>query len=310
MRAMSTNEKHQVVVKNLERPTRLDRVLREQIPEVGRRAAQTLINAKKVRVNDRVVWICSWQVKNGDRIEVAGELPKEEAPTADLFDDAWIVAKHAELVAVNKPAGVLSHKTQATGRSDILAMAQARFGPVALFHRLDRDTSGVMVFTYPGPVNRYLDTAFKEQSIEKMYIACVADSPGLQDSGMVRAPMAQDPKRRERMIVAERGGKSAQTRYEVVARADGFALVKLWPLTGRTHQLRVHMAYLTTPILGDRLYGPKPPLAKRLLLHATKLILPDLDGFPERRFIAPLPEDFLAALPVGLRELATNIKLS
>lgn len=298
---MTRHPTHTLLVSDLDAPVRLDRALRLLLPTLGRNAAQGLIANNQVRVNGRTVWVASWLVKNGDHLEISGTIPEKEPPGAALFEDAWIVARHADLVVVNKPAGLLSHKTRASGRTDLLSLAQARFGPVAMFHRLDRDTSGLMLFTWPGAVNRYLDLAFKERSIEKAYIACVPDHAALEVQGCIRARLDSEPGRRERMRVVTRGGQSAETRYETLARVGGMALLRLWPLTGRTHQLRVHLAHLGAPILGDRLYGPSKPGAPRLMLHAWRLVLPELDGYPQRRFEAAPGTDFTAALPEALR---------
>ena len=291
-------------VKNLERPTRLDRVISEQVPELGRRAIQTLVTSRKVKVGERVVWLCSWQVKNGDRIEIRAELESRKTPPKKHFDDAWVVAQESEFLVVDKPQGVLSHGTRADNEGDLLTLAIARFGPLFLFHRLDRDTSGLVLLTRNGPINRYLDTAFKEGSVHKEYWAAVPDSENIAASGVIKARLAPHPKRKSLMMVAERGGQTAVTNYEVLGRAEGVALLRLMPETGRTHQLRVHCAHLGGPILGDRLYGPPKPAAPRLLLHAHRLTLPEQDGYPERRFETPLPPDFVNALPETLRDIA------
>lgn len=305
---MSKGEQIKFSAKGLERASRLDRVIRNQVPEFGRRAVQRLVTSKKVRVNGRLVWLCSWQVSNGDQIEIQAPKPKVEEKTAS-FDDSWLIEKQSDVIAVSKPAGLLSHKTRAQGSDDILGLAMARFGPVFLFHRLDRDTSGVMLLTMHGPINRYLDTAFKEGEIEKEYIACIPARNHLDPSGEIKTRMRNHPKRRDRMIVAPHG-KPAHTNYEILAEEEDRQLIRLWPKTGRTHQLRVHMAHLYAPIFGDRIYGRGRKQCRRLLLHAFRITLPDADGFPERIFSAPIPEDFLVELPDELRQRAEEMNQS
>jgi len=298
---------HTFTVKGLKQSTRLDRILREHFPTIGRRKSQNLINAKKVKVNQKVVWICSWQVNNGDSVTINGEIKLEADKPAD-FNEKWIIKKEKDLIAINKPTGILSHKTQTGGVNDILSMAMAHFGQVFLFHRLDRDTSGMMLFTYPGEINRYLDKAFKEATIKKEYLAVVTAPNNLEERGEVKTRMSTLPNRRDKMMVAERGGKAAHTEYEVIAEAEGKQLVRLWPLTGRTHQLRVHMAHMNAPIFGDRIYAPRYLKANRMLLHAHSITLPEEGGFKERKFVAPVPEDFMKTLPEALKKAIRKLQ--
>jgi len=291
-------------VLNLDGPTRIDRAIRLQFPDFGRRKVQALVNAKKARVNGKVVWMCSWKVKNGDKIELLCEKPEEKVKTSQ-FKDHWIVRRDSDVIALNKPAGVLSHKTRVGGDDDILSLATEKFGHVVLFHRLDRDTSGVMIFTQNTQINRYLDVAFKAGTIEKEYVALIQSPNELQNVGVISTRMSNVPNRRDIMRVSPHG-KAAETHYEVVGEAEGKMLVKLWPKTGRTHQLRVHMQYMHGAILGDRLYGFRKS-AKRLMLHAHRITLPEADGYPERSYKAPLPEDFISQLPKALRKLAKNL---
>jgi 23S rRNA-/tRNA-specific pseudouridylate synthase len=174
----------------------------------------------------------------------------------------------------------------------LLHLASARFGELVLFHRLDRDTSGVVLLTRPGEINKYLDAAFKSHTILKEYLAVVASPNRLAPSGVIDVRLGPDPERRDRMTVVERGGQRAVTRYSIESEANGRQRVRLWPQTGRTHQLRLHLAHLDAPIIGDRLYGPRPREDQRLLLHAERLELPATDAYPARSFAAPLPEGF------------------
>lgn len=276
-------------VAGLDKPTRLDRALRNHFPQWGRQAVQRLISGGKVMVNGRTVWLASWEINNGDRLEIA-ETPPPKPQAPDRFDDAWIIAETPELIAVNKPAGLLSEPTRWGKGVNLLDLATARFGSLVLFHRLDRDTSGVVLLTRPGPINQYLDRAFKSRTIEKEYLAVVRAPNRLAAAGVIDTRLAPDPKRRDKMRIVDRGGQRAVTRYAVEAEADGRQLLRLWPETGRTHQLRIQLAHLGAPILGDRLYGPL--LGERLLLHAYRISLPGAEEFPAYTFIAPLPVSF------------------
>ena len=292
--------------KDLTAPTRIDKVIRAHYPQWGRNAVQAAINAREVSVNGRTVWLCSWKINNGDRLEIRNP-PEAKGPSIQNFDEQWIIAQGIDfydgnLIVVNKPSGLLSEPTRSTTTSSLLTLAEARFGPVTLRHRLDRDTSGVILLTRRGPqsrtLNRYLDEAFKGSRIKKSYVALVDANNDLGSSGEIRTRLDSDPRRRDRMVVVAKGGKHAITRYQLEGQGEKTHLVRLWPQTGRTHQLRVHLQHLGAPILGDRLYGIEKVDTrhgvKRLMLHAQEITLPSAEGFEKRSFVAPLPEEFNA----------------
>lgn len=287
-------------VEGLGKPTRLDKVLRNQFPEWGRQAVKRTLNQRKVRVNGQKVWLGSWKVKDGDLVEVL-KAPQPRRMGPEQFDPAWLVADEGDLLVVNKPAGLRSQATRDKRKDNLLGLAQAQFGEVRLFHRLDRDTSGLTLLTRPGPVNFYLDRAFKDRLVEKEYLAIVKGRGELEAKGRIEARLAQHPKRADMMAAVGKGGQTAETQYEVLSEAGGLALVKLRPVTGRTHQLRVHLAHMGAPILGDRLYGGGTEEAPRLALHARRIRLPEGEGFAGRDFKIAPGEDFLKLVPNGLR---------
>lgn len=271
--------------------TRLDRVLRDRFPEWGRKEVQRAIGTGRVRLNGRVVKLSSWEVHDRDRVEVR-DPPAPKPAAIGTFDDSWIIAQDDELIVLNKPAGLLSEGTKYSPAVSLLELAKERFGDVVLAHRLDRDTSGLIVLTRPGAIRSYFSAAFRDHRIQKEYLAVVLVPNRLEPEGVIAARLAPHPTRRDMMSVVERGGQAARTEYRIREERDGRQLVELRPASGRMHQLRVHLAHLGAPIVGDRLYGPQPPQHRRLLLHAAQLTLPELDGFPERTFTAPLPSDF------------------
>lgn len=279
-----------VTLSGLRGPTRLDKALRACFPDWGRRAVQRIITARQVQVNGRTVWLASWKVNNGDRLEVVNA-PTAKPTPPERFDPAWLLAEEGDLLVVNKPAGLLSESPPRRQAVNLLDLAQARFGPLTLVHRLDRDTSGVMLLSRPGPINAYLDGVFKERTVKKEYVAVVAVPNRLADMGTIDAYIGSHPQRREMVAVVKRGGKPAITDYAVAETSGERQLVTLWPRTGRTHQLRVHLAHLDAPILGDRLYG-QADSAPRLLLHAHHLHLPAAEAYPARSFTAPMPKGF------------------
>jgi RluA family pseudouridine synthase len=293
------------VAEGLGAPTRLDKVLRGRFPQWGRQAVKTTLNARKVKVNGKNVWLGSWEVVDGDHIVVTS--PPQDKPRApQSFDDAWIVAEEADLIAVNKPAGLRSQATRAGGGEDLLSLAEVRFGEVRLFHRLDRDTSGLCLLTRPGPVNAYLDRAFKAGTVEKEYLAVVKGGSNLDKRGIITARLDTHPHRKDMMVAVEKRGKHAETRYEVIEPHEEGTLVRLWPVTGRTHQLRVHMQFMGAPILGDRLYGGGEKEAPRMMLHAYKIVLPEGDDSTQRAYQAEMPDDFPAAFSEVYLKLTTD----
>lgn len=288
---MAKSTQTQFIAQRISQSTRLDRVLRDQFPLWGRQAVQRLIAGGKVTLQGRVVRLASWEVHNGDRISIS-EAPAEKLPPPERFDDSWIIAEQTDLVAINKPAGLLSEPTKFSPAVSLLDLARSRFGDLLLFHRLDRDTSGIVLLTRPGPINKYLDAAFKGHTIRKEYLAVVAKPNRLLPEGVIEARLGPDPQRRDRRAVVTKGGQRAVTRYAIEEEAGDKQLVRLWPETGRTHQLRLHLAHFGAPILGDRLYGKVPAAGGRLLLHAERIDLPAADGFSARSFQAPPPAGF------------------
>lgn len=271
-------------------PQRLDRALRAHYPQSGRQAIQQLINQRQIQVNGRTVWLASWSVKNGDLITVlTPPAPLPDQPMA--FEPGWLIADEGDLLAVNKPAGLLSEPKRGANRPSLLQLASAQFGPLTLFHRLDRDTSGVLLLTRGGGINALLSQAFQNALVQKEYVAVVAAPNRLEAEGIIDVRLRPDQRRRDCMEIANKGGQRAVTRYVVLTRTADRAWVRLSPETGRTHQLRVHLAYLSAPILGDRLYGAAES-APRLMLHAHAIELPAAVFGAAWRFIAPLPPEF------------------
>lgn len=186
-----------------------------------------------------------------------------DTPLAVLHEDH-------ELLAVDKPDGLLSVPGKGAHLADcLLSRVQAAFPTALLVHRLDRDTSGVMVFALTPHAQRFLSKEFEERRARKTYVARVAGrlEPKL---GEVDLPLIVDWPNRPRQMVCHETGKPSVTEYRVLKAGASESRVRLWPRSGRTHQLRVHMLALGHPILGDPLYAPDPAF-ERMMLHAEEL---------------------------------------
>ncbi len=195
-----------------------------------------------------------------------------------------------ELLLVNKPSGLLSVPGKGAHLADcLLSRVQATFAEALLVHRLDRDTSGVMVFAMTAHAQRHLGLQFEKRQVKKVYMARVYGRVAERE-GRVDLPLAVDWPNRPRQHVDHENGKQAVTDWKVLRFEAGATRLRLMPLTGRSHQLRVHMKEIGHPILGDPLYAEGPAReAPRLMLHAESLRLRHPDGGKGLTFKAKCP---------------------
>lgn len=192
---------------------------------------------------------------------------------------------HADdsLVVIDKPAGLLAVPGRGSDKADCAAVrVQRRFPDALVVHRLDMSTSGLLAFARGIEAQRVLSRAFETRAVDKRYVALVhGELP--HESGEIDLPLAADWPNRPRQVVDRLRGRPSLTRWRVLAREPGRTRVALEPVTGRSHQLRVHLLALGHPIVGDALYAPADvqAMAPRLLLHACRLALPHpRDGAP------------------------------
>jgi tRNA pseudouridine32 synthase/23S rRNA pseudouridine746 synthase len=210
-------------------------------------------------------------------------------PRMERDRDLALVHEDADLVVVNKPAGLLSVPGRGeAGKDNLTARVQARWPDALVVHRLDQATSGLIAFGRGADAQRALSVAFAERRVYKRYEAIVHGVVAA-DEGDVALPLVVDWPNRPRQIVDLGRGKPALTRWRVAARGGACSHVLLEPVTGRSHQLRVHMQALGHAIVGDELYGPQPPNASRLLLHAAELHLPHPSRPEVLRFSSRVP---------------------
>lgn len=284
-----------------ETPERLDRFLVGQLQEFSRSRIQGLISDGFVDVDGRAAKKAGQSLESGSRVTVRIPPP---APT-DLIPEAIpldILFENVDLLAVNKPAGMVVHPA-AGHASGTLVNAVLGYDPEiegiggeerpGVVHRLDKETSGLILLAKNERAHRWLQDQFRLRRVEKTYLALVDGKPPTP-SGRVEAHIGRDPSHRKRMaIVPESRGREAISEYKTVESFKSHTLLEFHPLTGRTHQIRLHCSFLGCPIVGDEVYGRKKPSIDldRHFLHAyrLKIVLP---GQEEPKFLeAPLPEE-------------------
>ena len=216
-------------------------------------------------------------------------------------EDVLVINKPPHLVvhpAHAHPTGTLVHGLLHYDRDQFSELVDADRRP-GIVHRLDRDTSGVLVVARTRTAWTVLKLAFAAREVEKIYLALVLGEFGAV-SGRIEAPIGRSPRNPTRMAVLQEGGKRAATRYRVLGQKHGITLLEIQIETGRTHQIRVHFAHLHHPVLGDSLYGGRqknaPFAARRQMLHAWKLAFPHPRTGVVRQYMAPVPDDFQEAL--------------
>ncbi|NTV49899.1 MAG: RluA family pseudouridine synthase [Geobacteraceae bacterium] len=248
---------------------RLDDAINTLCAGVSKSEARRIIDRGGCTVNVALVRVASRSVRTGDVIEIgiieAGRFQELQLPPeALLYEDA-------ELIAVNKPAGINSQRTpyQLKGTLEYWVSeyfkAQGNSEPARVVHRLDRGTSGTMIFPKNRQAAAWLSKQFQEGLVEKLYLALVCGRP-VQERWTVDAPIGKIASARYGIV---EGGKPSQTEFRTVASSGDISLVEARPLTGRTHQIRVHLESVGLPILGDATYGGQPD--GRMMLHCSAM---------------------------------------
>jgi len=291
-------------------PERLDKFLVEQLQEFSRSRIQGLIADGFVDVNGHAAKKAGQTLESGFHVTIRIPPP---VPTDLIAEDIPldIVFENEDLIVVDKPAGMVVHP--AVGHaSGTLVNAVLGYDPdiegiggeerPGVVHRLDKETSGLILLAKNERAHRWLQDQFRLRKVEKTYLALVDGKPPTP-SGRVEAPIGRDPSHRKRMaIVPESRGREAISEYKTLENFKKHTLLEFHPLTGRTHQIRLHCAFLGCPIVGDGIYGRQKPSIEldRHFLHAyrLKIVLPG--ETKPRVFEAPLPEELERAL-ISLR---------
>jgi len=254
---------------------RLDHFLQEQLTEYSRSRIQSWIKENRVLV-DGVPAKSSLLLRGGEAIEVSpADLPPLKATAEDLPIE--ILYQDDAVIAVNKPAGLTVHAGAGQHDGTLVNRLVHHFHGLSqlggderpgIVHRIDKDTSGVLLVARTDAAHRALAAQFSGRTVEKVYLALV-NGQVKDDTGRITKPVARDPVRRIRMTARLATGREAITEYRVRQRWEKFTFLEVRIRTGRTHQIRVHLASLGHPVAGDRLYGAPP--AQRLFLHAWKI---------------------------------------
>ncbi|MFT8470490.1 MAG: RluA family pseudouridine synthase [Oenococcus sp.] len=276
---------------------RLDKVLSEKIADASRSRIDQLIKESYVTVNGENC-ASKYRVNPDDQIQITFPESKPLSLEAENIP-LDIVYEDDDLLVVNKPAGMVVHPS--AGHADhtlvnaLLAHAplstiNGEFRP-GIVHRIDKDTSGLLMVAKNNFAHEKLSAQLKLHKTGRKYLAIVHGRFS-EKSGTINAPIGRDPKNRQKQAVVA-GGREAVTHFTVLEQFDNFALIQAVLETGRTHQIRVHMAFIGHPVAADPLYGPKKTLpGKGQFLHAASLALTQPHTGKELVFTAPLPEEF------------------
>lgn len=269
-----------------------------------RSAVKTAVEKNGARVNGILRFKSGAELKAGDEVEFTPPDPEPlEAEAADIPLD--IVYENDDFAVVNKPRGMVVHQASSYRANDTLVNAllfrlkdlSSINGVIrpGIVHRLDKDTTGLLVIAKNDEAHRSLAGQIEKKTAKRIYIA-LTDGNFTDDDGTVDAPIGRSRRDRKKMAVVE-GGRRAVTHYEVLERFGNYTLVRFELETGRTHQIRVHSAYIHHPVTGDAVYGGSTSLFKDgQLLHAARLELNDPSTGERKVFECPLPDDFAAVL--------------
>lgn len=272
---------------------RLDSYLAEIYSDNSRSTWQKYIKLGYVTVNNKVIESAKYEIGEHDKI-------KTDIPKAENHNDKElpIIYLDDNVIVVNKPVGILTHSKGVTNDEFTVADFFKRFTTYNLntnrpgiVHRLDRGTSGVIIGARNDETAKLLQKQFSDRKTKKTYYAIVSGKPKLAQAN-IDLPINRNPSKPSTFRV-DPNGRDAFTEYQVVDQNDKYSLLRLQPKTGRTHQLRVHLQYIGTPILGDNLYGKT---SNRLYLHAYSLEITIPKG-DRRVFSIALPDEFLKYFP-------------
>ncbi len=300
---------------------RLDAYMAARFADYSRTFIKALIQEGMVTVNGRQIKP-SYTTSRGDHVHARvpmrrqDEVPPEDIPLDIIYEDEW-------LVVVNKPADLVVHPSRGHQTGTLVNALVHRFQKLSgvygnlrpgIVHRLDRDTTGAILVIKDDSVHEDIARQFEERDVRKEYVA-VCEGCFQLDSDLIDAPIGHDRRTHDRMMVRSRGGKPARTVYKVEERLGAYTLVRCFPRSGRTHQIRVHMQYIGHPIVADALYSHRDafyeselrgeeqrpdeePVIARHALHARRITIHHPVKNEDVTFEAPIPEDMARLIDV------------
>ena len=299
---MESENRYEILIDESQEGTRLDLLLSLNLEGTSRSFIQKLFEKGKINVNDKICTSKKYKACKGDKVEI--NVPEPEVLTVEAENiPIDIVYEDEDVLVVNKPKGMVVHPAAGnyTGTlvnaimfhcGDRLSSINGVIRP-GIVHRIDKDTSGLLMIAKNDMAHESLSAQLAEHSITRKYRALVYDNLK-EDEGTVDAPIGRDPKNRLRQAVTDQNSKRAVTHYRVLERFGKYTLIEAQLETGRTHQIRVHMAHIKHPLVGDMVYGPKKQSinVEGQMLHAKVIgfVHPKTGVYME--FDSELPEYF------------------
>lgn len=289
-----------------DQPMRLDKYLAGQIAQVSRMKLQEMILDGSVQVNGKIIKKVAFKLEQGDKIDTFLDLP-EETVLVEQQIALDVIYEDDNVIVVNKPAGIVVHPGAGNAQNTLVNALIYHWSEIAsvgeanrpgIVHRLDKETSGVMIVARNTRAYEWLVKQFKSRKPQKTYLALVDGTPPTP-TGRIETRIGRDEKHRQRMSVTYgQTGRKAVTEYFTRQAYKDHTLLEVNPLSGRTHQIRVHLAYLGCPVTGDTVYGRRRKTIEieRFFLHASRLSIRLPGDSLDSEFTAPLPEDLKSVL--------------
>lgn len=294
------SEEYTYFVTEHDQGLRVDQFIAKQLPLYSRTFIQKLIESQHLSVNNKIVTKSSYVIQSGDtlRLTIPPVQRVEPLPKAQLPTNITLIFENTQFLIICKPPGLAVHRPKPTFKQPTLVdWLVGHFSELetvgyadrpGIVHRLDKDTSGIMIIPRTNYAHMKFSSLFKDRAITKIYLAVVEGHP--PRSGTIDFNIVRHPLHRNKMTYSISQGRQALTRYRVLACFEHASLVEVKPVTGRMHQIRVHMAAIGHPLIGDLLYGRKSPYINRQALHASEISF--IFDNEEYHFFCALPEDF------------------
>lgn len=274
---------------------RLDHFLKEKFPDYSRGYFQQLIKNGFVKING-IHSESGHKLHTGNIVEI--KFADKEQKTLPSKISLKIIFEDNDIIVVNKQPNLVVHPAGCHQTDTLVNGLLYYFGgktSPSLVHRLDKDTSGIMVIAKNEKSKEFLSKQFQNHIVEKKYLT-VVDGVIKESDGIIETPLGRSKEFREKIVVGPASKKMSKTFFKVIKRFKNTTYLEVKPYTGRTHQIRVHLAYIGHPVIGDAEYGISSEIAKRQLLHASNIKFTHPSTKKKVEFSAPLPEDFQSAL--------------